>query len=105
MAYRTVRLGFEVVEIPIYFRERSEEHTSELQSRLHLVCRLLLEKKNLAIGLSGAGFAPLRLHRVQACLSTIDRFLPQILRQLFRARQNIYAPLSRCNYLGQLATQ
>src|SRR5205809_4210879 len=27
------------------FLERSEEHTSELQSRLHLVCRLLLEKK------------------------------------------------------------
>src|SRR2546429_3422700 len=27
-------------------QERSEEHTSELQSRLHLVCRLLLEKKN-----------------------------------------------------------
>src|SRR2546429_4326738 len=32
----------------VYFKdkpERSEEHTSELQSRLHLVCRLLLEKK------------------------------------------------------------
>src|SRR2546429_6750634 len=29
-------------------RARSEEHTSELQSRLHLVCRLLLEKKKLA---------------------------------------------------------
>src|SRR5437660_4232431 len=29
-------------------RERSEEHTSELQSRGHLVCRLLLEKKNQA---------------------------------------------------------
>src|SRR5687768_17669716 len=28
--------------------ERSEEHTSELQSRLHLVCRLLLEKKKLS---------------------------------------------------------
>src|SRR2546422_4175983 len=28
---------------------RSEEHTSELQSRLHLVCRLLLEKKNTNI--------------------------------------------------------
>src|SRR2546422_6448998 len=28
--------------------KRSEEHTSELQSRLHLVCRLLLEKKNRA---------------------------------------------------------
>src|SRR2546429_5330360 len=27
-------------------QHRSEEHTSELQSRLHLVCRLLLEKKN-----------------------------------------------------------
>src|SRR2546422_2110907 len=26
---------------------RSEEHTSELQSRLHLVCRLLLEKKKI----------------------------------------------------------
>src|SRR2546429_4440863 len=30
----------QVVAVP-----RSEEHTSELQSRLHLVCRLLLEKK------------------------------------------------------------
>src|SRR2546422_7783691 len=28
-----------------YVKWRSEEHTSELQSRLHLVCRLLLEKK------------------------------------------------------------
>src|SRR5712675_1567811 len=28
-----------------YDADRSEEHTSELQSRLHLVCRLLLEKK------------------------------------------------------------
>src|SRR5687768_18304710 len=30
---------------PYGMEERSEEHTSELQSRLHLVCRLLLEKK------------------------------------------------------------
>src|SRR2546422_6326711 len=29
--------------------DRSEEHTSELQSRLHLVCRLLLEKKKKQI--------------------------------------------------------
>src|SRR2546422_7868655 len=41
------RWGF---DIPLYFLLnerflRSEEHTSELQSRLHLVCRLLLEKK------------------------------------------------------------
>src|SRR5205809_1600778 len=31
--------------LPRVWRVRSEEHTSELQSRLHLVCRLLLEKK------------------------------------------------------------
>src|SRR5207253_8028744 len=29
----------------VLFEDRSEEHTSELQSRGHLVCRLLLEKK------------------------------------------------------------
>src|SRR2546429_6839668 len=34
------------VSQPEAFR-RSEEHTSELQSRLHLVCRLLLEKKKI----------------------------------------------------------
>src|SRR5205809_5762198 len=32
---------------------RSEEHTSELQSRLHLVCRLLLEKKKASADPSG----------------------------------------------------
>src|SRR2546422_7781316 len=37
---REVRVIAEVIG-----RRRSEEHTSELQSRLHLVCRLLLEKK------------------------------------------------------------
>src|SRR5687768_12594296 len=30
--------------VVVIFTDRSEEHTSELQSRLHLVCRLLLEK-------------------------------------------------------------
>src|SRR5256885_8264188 len=33
-------------ERPIYDLNRSEEHTSELQSPCNLVCRLLLEKKN-----------------------------------------------------------
>src|SRR2546422_6289301 len=33
-------------ELGVLHEIRSEEHTSELQSRLHLVCRLLLEKKN-----------------------------------------------------------
>src|SRR2546422_6865938 len=32
-------------ELALHVAGRSEEHTSELQSRLHLVCRLLLEKK------------------------------------------------------------
>src|SRR5438034_5604256 len=32
--------------VPLAFGERSEEHTSELQSHSDLVCRLLLEKKN-----------------------------------------------------------
>src|SRR2546429_2512753 len=35
--------------------QRSEEHTSELQSRLHLVCRLLLEKKKKIMKLMSSG--------------------------------------------------
>src|SRR5438067_13496966 len=47
--------GFEIVDGPVGediggvalgIHRRSEEHTSELQSRFDLVCRLLLEKKN-----------------------------------------------------------
>src|SRR5690625_6182214 len=34
-----------VIGVPIQTKARSEEHTSELQSRGHIVCRLLLEKK------------------------------------------------------------
>src|SRR2546429_6652654 len=37
------------VSLPVFGAFRSEEHTSELQSRLHLVCRLLLEKKKTNI--------------------------------------------------------
>ena len=35
----------ETCNTSVILGDRSEEHTSELQSRLHLVCRLLLEKK------------------------------------------------------------
>src|SRR4030042_759374 len=38
-----------VATTALLMRHRSEEHTSELQSRLHLVCRLLLEKKYIHI--------------------------------------------------------
>src|SRR2546422_7276403 len=39
------KLGAPLWDTNTPFEVRSEEHTSELQSRLHLVCRLLLEKK------------------------------------------------------------
>src|SRR2546422_5132759 len=45
---QTGRDGLDLAEHPavvVARGRRSEEHTSELQSRLHLVCRLLLEKK------------------------------------------------------------
>src|SRR2546422_2830843 len=45
----------------LFARARSEEHTSELQSRLHLVCRLLLEKKKKEE--YGQHSCPLRLKR------------------------------------------
>src|SRR2546429_3703085 len=50
--YRLVlREGMKIALLGVVFgifaAVRSEEHTSELQSRLHLVCRLLLEKKKI----------------------------------------------------------
>src|SRR2546429_5984499 len=52
-AYRLLQRARDEDKAPLVFLDdrhghpykRSEEHTSELQSRLHLVCRLLLEKK------------------------------------------------------------
>src|SRR3712207_7217160 len=43
-------------------RARSEEHTSELQSRQYLVCRLLLEKKNAERGHDDRCAAPQHRH-------------------------------------------
>src|SRR2546422_8464094 len=42
--------GIGFTGFPAWVVWRSEEHTSELQSRLHLVCRLLLEKKKYSAG-------------------------------------------------------
>src|SRR5687768_17878412 len=50
-----------------YVSQRSEEHTSELQSRLHLVCRLLLEKKKDHTNTSPP--IPAMLPRIVACLT------------------------------------
>src|SRR2546429_5356408 len=46
--------GIGIPQDRIELGRRSEEHTSELQSRLHLVCRLLLEKKKKKNTLSRA---------------------------------------------------
>src|SRR2546423_6636821 len=48
--------------------DRSEEHTSELQSLAYLVCRLLLEKKN-----QHAAPVAMRRHRVQLCDVAVPR--------------------------------
>src|SRR5258708_24097072 len=49
------RLGKEFIDrVPENAAERSEEHTSELQSPDHLVCRLLLEKKKKSHVLSSS---------------------------------------------------
>src|SRR2546422_6384436 len=47
-------LGSLLISATICLTVRSEEHTSELQSRLHLVCRLLLEKKKKKVRDVGA---------------------------------------------------
>src|SRR2546429_8053680 len=56
-------------EIAQSHEKRSEEHTSELQSRLHLVCRLLLEKKKnhlvtVGLGNDAAGFTVYHDHDI-----------------------------------------
>src|SRR2546422_6898449 len=54
---------------------RSEEHTSELQSRLHLVCRLLLEKKKNAF----PGLQDVQVDRRPAVRDALRRELYQVL--------------------------
>src|SRR5690554_592589 len=61
--------------------ERSEEHTSELQSRRHLVCRLLLEKKNLMISSALALLAlGLRLRQTMVVPAGFSTSLPDLLK-------------------------
>src|SRR5437899_10096591 len=55
--------------------ERSEEHTSELQSLRHLVCRLLLEKKNNQLALNVARSYDTRPNGLQTRVTEIVRNL------------------------------
>src|SRR5689334_24005407 len=55
---RPNEVAFGVNRPPLHWRRpwralaRSEEHTSELQSQFHLVCRLLLEKKHIIVSVT-----------------------------------------------------
>src|SRR5699024_11542091 len=60
---------FQTIEIPL---ERSEEHTSELQSRFDLVCRLLLEKKKTLTFMVGMMQLLLGLLRMGTLVNSIS---------------------------------
>src|SRR2546429_3603060 len=73
---------------------RSEEHTSELQSRLHLVCRLLLEKKKDKPWLAAPGRRRVYNHRVgrppvATCVCALGRL------HLLRASEMAVTPAPR----------
>src|SRR5687768_18288423 len=55
---------------------RSEEHTSELQSRLHLVCRLLLEKKKISRNHLSSADSPEDSFTTHAAISTSAHSIP-----------------------------
>src|SRR5256885_13129456 len=56
LSFRSIQSGWNSAATPLtdHGLNRSEEHTSELQSPCNLVCRLLLEKKKKAIYISSA---------------------------------------------------
>src|SRR5438105_10344754 len=54
---------------------RSEEHTSELQSRVDLVCRLLLEKKNLRACEPPVADGSPGIHQEDECRQHVQRLL------------------------------
>src|SRR6202000_372042 len=81
---------------------RSEEHTSELQSPVHLVCRLLLEKKtqlflSLLIGDASAGRGAdlLATHLVHVSVAALLPFLP--------SRMNLSVMATSSTFLGMVS--
>src|SRR2546429_46642 len=74
LSYETARPWAKAMKAAVVTRKRSEEHTSELQSRLHLVCRLLLEKKKK----SRQGRSAFTNSRLQRPLSTVPLCLQRI---------------------------
>src|SRR5438270_4104923 len=62
MTFVWISYALSACEIQTNVMQRSEEHTSELQSQSNLVCRLLLEKKNNMMVAKGLYYDP-TLHR------------------------------------------
>src|SRR3712207_7141163 len=71
---------------------RSEEHTSELQSRQYLVCRLLLEKKNTFAFLTLPSIFPLPAHPCALASPTSLLFLSSLLSRFPSAIPTLSSP-------------
>src|SRR5438874_10480556 len=67
-----------VVDLTSINRQRSEEHTSELQSRRELVCRLLLEKKKQLTRCQAVARRGAYRYLVQTPKITVEPILPPL---------------------------
>src|SRR5690349_22564844 len=75
---------------------RSEEHTSELQSRRDLVCRLLLEKKKDTLPARGSGCCGSRYLCLFLCLKWVGRDGAGCLLEAWADSDTVCADLDRC---------
>src|SRR2546429_4851811 len=96
-----LRSGFPRQLSVIKENRRSEEHTSELQSRLHLVCRLLLEKKKTVRCRAHPGKSPLfheepRLPPVWIRAGASSRRIIDVSRQCRSTRRRSAPPADTC---------
>src|SRR5256884_6259733 len=92
-ARHTRPAGKAAAEINLVVHERSEEHTSELQSRLHLVCRLLLEKKKTTSDARERGFSLL-------CGPAHHRNRHRLQLTVLQTRLRYVYPLATCEVAG-----
>src|SRR2546429_2670273 len=86
---RTWRQVREIGDITANHRQRSEEHTSELQSRLHLVCRLLLEKKKKT-RVRSCNISPALMTAMRVC-SVIASLWPYFTYTIFAYSRMVYS--------------
>src|SRR5690242_6820548 len=80
--------------------QRSEEHTSELQSHVTFVCRLLLAKKKMMVGIIGSsGFELLSCYILVSLIITLLSILIRRSGRSTRIIRNTKSPLSNSQYL------